>query len=167
MKEKETRKALKKKKNCTKLAPVLPLSGVENSLLALETVLPMSAKERRLDFLVWWRCFLSKVYMTFSFRSAFKRPLSIWLSVIISERERKKKWQTVKTSRQWERKKKDLPHACFTSTELITAKGAIFLFKYQLYITMLVFKLLTTTWQWALWRILKLVSVKRHIAVYS
>lgn len=78
----------KRRNNCTKLAPILPLSGVENSLLALETVLPMSAKERRLDFLVWWRCFLSKVYMTLSFRSAFKRPFSIWLSVIISERNR-------------------------------------------------------------------------------
>lgn len=30
----------------------LPLSGLLNILLALETVFPMSARERRLDFLV-------------------------------------------------------------------------------------------------------------------
>ena len=42
------------KKGCTKLASTLPFwSWLENSLLALDTVLPMSASERRLDFLVW------------------------------------------------------------------------------------------------------------------
>mgnify|MGYP007046038568 CR=1 FL=1 len=32
--------------------PALPLSGLVNILLALETVFPMSARDRRLDFLV-------------------------------------------------------------------------------------------------------------------
>lgn len=72
------------KEDCTKLASVLPFSWLENSLLALETVLPMSARERRLDFLVWWRCFRSRVYITLSLRSAFSWPISIWLSVISS-----------------------------------------------------------------------------------
>lgn len=76
---------MKSRSDCTKLTQVLPLSWVENSLLALETVLPMSARERRLDFLVWWRCFRSNVNITLSFRSAFSWPISIWLSVIISE----------------------------------------------------------------------------------
>lgn len=44
----------------------------------------MSARERRLDFLVWWRCFRNSVYMTFSFRSAFNCPLSMWLSMMVS-----------------------------------------------------------------------------------
>lgn len=78
-------KKREKEEDCTKLASVLPVSWLENSLLALETVLPMSARERRLDFLVWWRCFRSNVYITLSFRSAFSWPISIWLSVIISE----------------------------------------------------------------------------------
>lgn len=71
-------------RDCTTLASVLPFSWLENSLLALETVLPMSASERRLDFLVWWRCLRSSVYMTLSFSSAFSWPISIWLSVISS-----------------------------------------------------------------------------------
>lgn len=62
----------------------LPFSWLVNSLLALETLLPMSARERKLDFLVWWRCFRNNVYMTFSFSSAFSWPLSIWLSMIVS-----------------------------------------------------------------------------------
>lgn len=62
----------------------LPFSWLVNSLLALETLLPMSARERKLDFLVWWRCFLNNVYVTFSFSSAFSWPLSIWLSMIVS-----------------------------------------------------------------------------------
>lgn len=45
----------------SQLASALPLSGLVNILLALETVFPMSARERRLDFLVWCRCFLSSV----------------------------------------------------------------------------------------------------------
>lgn len=69
-----------------KVGFALPFSWLVNSLLALETLLPMSARERKLDFLVWWRCFRSKVYMTFSFRSAFSWPHSIWLSVINSVR---------------------------------------------------------------------------------
>ena len=72
------------KENLKNKRRALPFSWLENSLLALETLLPMSASERKLDFLVWWRCFRSSVYMTFSFRSAFSWPDSIWLSVIIS-----------------------------------------------------------------------------------
>ena len=45
----------------SQLASALPLSGLVNILLALETVFPMSARERRLDFFVWCRCFLSSV----------------------------------------------------------------------------------------------------------
>lgn len=45
----------------SQLASALPLSGLVNILLALETVFPMSASERRLDFLVWCRCFRSSV----------------------------------------------------------------------------------------------------------
>lgn len=75
---------MKKRRRKKKKGFTLPFSWLENSLLALETLLPMSARERKLDFLVWWRCFRSSVYMTFSFRSAFNWPVSIWLSVIIS-----------------------------------------------------------------------------------
>lgn len=71
-------------KETNEQAGALPFSWLENSRLALETLLPMSARERRLDFLVWWRCFRSSVYMTFSFASAFSRPASIWLSVTVS-----------------------------------------------------------------------------------
>jgi len=45
----------------SQLASALPLSGLVNILLALETVFPMSARARRLAFLVWCRCFLSSV----------------------------------------------------------------------------------------------------------
>jgi hypothetical protein len=40
------------KESSSQLASALPLSGLVNILLALETVFPMSARERRLDFLV-------------------------------------------------------------------------------------------------------------------
>lgn len=50
-----------KREGYSQLASALPLSGLVNILLALETVFPMSARERRLDFLVWCRCFLSSV----------------------------------------------------------------------------------------------------------
>lgn len=81
--------------DCTKLASVLPFSWLENSLLALETVLPMSARERRLDFLVWWRCLRSNVYITLFLRLALSWPISIWLSVICSERKEKQGRQTL------------------------------------------------------------------------
>lgn len=40
------------KESSSQSAPALPLSGLVNILLALETVFPMSARDRRLDFLV-------------------------------------------------------------------------------------------------------------------
>lgn len=84
----------------------------------------MSARERKLDFLVWWRCLRSSVYMTFSFRSAFNWPVSIWLSVISSGRGtdwrsrhfffvRKmcwRSWSTPLTNNLWQRGRLQVQH---------------------------------------------------------
>lgn len=85
-KQKQRLRMKRKTKTGFNKRSTLPFSWLENSLLALETLLPMSARERKLDFLVWWRCFRSSVYMTLSFRSALSWPVSIWLSVITSVR---------------------------------------------------------------------------------
>lgn len=56
VKKKVTRSGVKvsgtSRESSSQLAPALPLSGLANILLALETVFPMSARDRRLDFLV-------------------------------------------------------------------------------------------------------------------
>lgn len=116
-----------KSEDCTKLASVLPFSWLENSLLALETVLPMSARERRLDFLVWWRCFRSNVYMTLSFSSAFSWPISIWLSVISSggaERGERQKRSFFQERRQF--CNLEFNHTAFNTTQHNTHQLAYF-----------------------------------------
>lgn len=55
-----------------------------NSLeVALEDF-PMSASERWIGFLVWWRCFLSSTKLIFSFRSGGMRPSVICRSTMSS-----------------------------------------------------------------------------------
>lgn len=46
---------------------------------------PMSASERWIGFLVWWRCFLSNTKVIFSFRSGGMRPSAICRSTMSSE----------------------------------------------------------------------------------
>lgn len=56
----------------------------DNSLeVALEDF-PMSASERWIGFLVWWRCFLSSTKLIFSFRSGGMRPSAICRSTMSS-----------------------------------------------------------------------------------